>query len=267
MLVLSTTFLKLAASHGLTLCEIGGMMTRELCGVDEEASELEKVCMQAKLNVDAELKSEEEGEEDSSTEEDNIQFDMDDDDDEVPALKLPHIRGRPSHTPVNGCRSMSPRAPMSPQQWSLNESSPEMVMPSFQSLEISPFPRSPLGMPQAEQSPRSPENSYSLSRMSVPNRTTSLKLNPKFRSHTQIEKPRAMGLRGYAALNVTQTTVRDVSNDSSKTPDSPLVLTDMNEKVWSLFLEHFEQLLPEAFLKVKFKSKNQVPRLGTSCRF
>uniref|UniRef100_A0A7I4EYQ7 1-phosphatidylinositol 4-kinase n=1 Tax=Physcomitrium patens TaxID=3218 RepID=A0A7I4EYQ7_PHYPA len=51
MLVLSTTFLKLAAEAGLTLSEIGGMMTRELCGVDEEASELEIVCVRAKMGI------------------------------------------------------------------------------------------------------------------------------------------------------------------------------------------------------------------------
>jgi hypothetical protein len=261
MLVLSTTFLKLAALEGLTLCEIGGMMTRELCGVEEEASELEKVCVLAMWEAKKDFRLEEDGVEDSlvsedfSAEDDNVQFEMDDDD-EVPELKLPE---RAFYSPTYGCRSISPRAPLSPQQWSLNDSSPEMVLPSFQSLEISAFPRSPLGLAQLQPSPTMCD-SYSLSRMS------SLKLNPKFRSHTQIEKPRPIGLRGYAALNVTQA-VRDASEDGRERPESPLVLTDMNEKVWSLFLVHLTQLLPESFLRVKLKSKNQVQRLGTSCRF
>jgi hypothetical protein len=253
MLMLSTTFLKMAAAHGLTLCEMGGMMTRELCGVDEEASELEKVCMLAKLRVDDELSSEGDAQDLSLIEDmdENIQFDMDNDnDDEVPDLKLPERLS----TPTNGYR------------WALNESSPEMVLPGFHALQVTPIPRSPLGMQQT--SPTSPATEYSLSRMSVPSRSTSLKLNPKFRSHTEIQKPRTVGLRGYAALKSTQTP-RDFSEDygALQAPQGPLVLTDMNEKVWSLFVEHFQQLLPEAFLKVKFKSKNQVPRLGTSCRF
>lgn len=278
MLVLSTTFLKLAAAEGLTLCEIGGMMTRELCGVDEEASELEKVCLEAKYCVDG-LGSEADSygaqdfsvSDDLSPDDDNVQFDMDgDEDDEVPALKLPEMHlGRPCYTPANGCRSMSPLAPRSP-RWAASESSPERGLPGLLSFEASPIPRSPLGMPQ-EQSPRSPatviDDSYSLSRMSVPSRTTSLKLNPKFRSHTQFEKPRSTGLRGFAALNVAQTVRDATSEDSNGCVQGPLVLMDMNEKAWSLFLERFQLILPDAFAKVKSKSKNQVQRLGTSCRF
>lgn len=274
MLVLSTTFLKLAAKEGLTLAEIGGMMTRDLCGIDEDPSELERVCVQAKLEVDDELLSlSSEGDsfgiddfsfvEDA---EDDTQFDMDDHVD-VPALKLPEIHGLPSYIPANG-RSVSPLVPRSP-RWPLNDSSPEMVLPSFSSFEISPIPRSPLGM-QPELSPTSPSTHIydSFCRISVPSRTPSLKLNSKFRSHTQIEKPRSIGLRGYAALKGAQTCVRDVGEDcKEQLVTGLLVLTDMNETVWSLFLEHFEELLPEAFAKVRFKSKNQVQRLGTSCRF
>jgi hypothetical protein len=65
-------------------------------------------------------------------------------------------------------------------------------------------------------------------------------------------------------MNVAQT-VR--AREDSEDVHGPLILTDMNEKVWSLFLERLQKLLPEAFAKVKFKSKNQVQRLGTSCRF
>jgi hypothetical protein len=271
MLVLSTTFLKLAAKEGLTLAEIGGMMTRDLCGIDEDSSELEKVCMQAKVVVDEKLLSlSPEGEsfsdgdfslvEDMSGE-DEFQFDMD----EIPALKLPDFHGRSSYAPVNGCRS--PLASRSP-RWLLNESSPEMVLPSFSSLEISPMPRSPLGMLQPDLSPTSPSATIydSFSRMLV-SRTASFKLTSKFRSHTQIEKPRSIGLRGYAALNVAQTVNQGSNKHQQQLVTGPLILTDMNEKVWSLFLHHFQELLPEAFEKVRFKSKNQVQRLGTSCRF
>ncbi|KAG0630286.1 hypothetical protein M758_1G167700 [Ceratodon purpureus] len=276
MLVLSTTFLKLAAEAGLTLAEIGGMMTRELCGVDEEASELEIVCLQAKTEVDGELLSSSpesdgfSGSHDLSFVEDpsdDFQFDMDDTF-EVPALKLPDIHKRTSYSPAAGSRSMSPLARSPP--WPLHEESTpnsQTLTSSFRNLDISPIPRSPLGFQPEYKSPTSPTSngdSYSLSRMSVPSRTTSLK-TIKFRSHTQFEKPRSIGLRGYAAMNVAQT-VRDNSNDSNDIHGS-LILTDMNEKVWSLFLERVQKLLPESFAKVRFKSKNQVQRLGTSCRF
>jgi hypothetical protein len=270
MLVLSTSFLKLAAEAGLTLSEIGGMMSRELCGVDEEASELEKVCVQAKMEVDGELlSSSPESDGFSGSQDfledpsDDFQFDMDDTF-EVPALKLPDIHKRSSYSPATGSRSMSPlaRSPPGPE----SSPSPQMVTSSFRNLDISPIPRSPLGFQPEYNSPSSPSSngdSYSLSRMSVPSRTTSLKTF-KFRHHTQFEMPRSIGLRGYAAMNVAQT-VR--AREDSEDVHGPLILTDMNEKVWSLFLERLQKLLPEAFAKVKFKSKNQVQRLGTSCRF
>ncbi|XP_024370517.1 phosphatidylinositol 4-kinase gamma 6 isoform X2 [Physcomitrium patens] len=185
MLVLCTIFLKLAAEAGLTLSEIGGMMTRELCG--EEASELENVCELARMEL---LSSSPESDdfdgfnlaEDFS---DDFQFDMDDHV-EVPALKLPDIHRSPnSSSPANGCRSMSPLS--SSPSWSPRfELSSQIGLSNFRALEISPIRPSPL---------------------------------------------------------------------------------DMSEKEWSLFLEGFQELLPEAFAEVKFKSKNQVQRLGTSCRF
>eukprot|EP00850_Spirogloea_muscicola_P022216 SM000283S10688 [mRNA] locus=s283:135243:138605:+ [translate_table: standard] len=52
MLVLATTFLKCAAALGLTLADIGAMMSREICGLDEEPSEFETACLLAKYQVD-----------------------------------------------------------------------------------------------------------------------------------------------------------------------------------------------------------------------
>lgn len=51
VLVLSTIFLKEAASFGLCLAEIGEMMSREFTGGEEEPSELEVVCIEARKFV------------------------------------------------------------------------------------------------------------------------------------------------------------------------------------------------------------------------
>ncbi|KAG6467443.1 hypothetical protein ZIOFF_074699 [Zingiber officinale] len=48
ILILSTIFLKEAADFGLCLAEIGEMMSREFKGMEEEPSELEVVCIEAK---------------------------------------------------------------------------------------------------------------------------------------------------------------------------------------------------------------------------
>lgn len=55
ILILCTTFLKTAAAAGLCLAEIGEMMSREFLDVEEEVSELELICMQAKLQVDQQI--------------------------------------------------------------------------------------------------------------------------------------------------------------------------------------------------------------------
>lgn len=51
VLVLSTVFLKEAAAFGLCLAEIGEMMSREFTGREEEPSELEVVCIEARRLV------------------------------------------------------------------------------------------------------------------------------------------------------------------------------------------------------------------------
>lgn len=51
VLVLCTVFLKEAAAFGLCLAEIGEMMTREFRGMEEEPSQLEVVCMEARKKV------------------------------------------------------------------------------------------------------------------------------------------------------------------------------------------------------------------------
>ncbi|KAK8456516.1 hypothetical protein SEVIR_3G032400v4 [Setaria viridis] len=51
VLVLCTIFLKKAAAFGLCLAEIGEMMTREFRGMEEEPSQLEVVCMEARKRV------------------------------------------------------------------------------------------------------------------------------------------------------------------------------------------------------------------------
>ncbi|GBG78650.1 hypothetical protein CBR_g27876 [Chara braunii] len=56
MLVLSTTFLKRAAAAGLTLADIGAMMSPELTGMGEEPSLLESICMSAKARADTQLR-------------------------------------------------------------------------------------------------------------------------------------------------------------------------------------------------------------------
>ncbi|CAM6092758.1 unnamed protein product [Calypogeia fissa] len=82
-LVICTLFLQRGAAAGLTLAEIGGMMSRELCGLEEEASELESVCALGKLEMEQDsltgnaFDAVSSSDEDLSGEQDQFQFDLD----------------------------------------------------------------------------------------------------------------------------------------------------------------------------------------------
>ncbi|OAY73744.1 Phosphatidylinositol 4-kinase gamma 7 [Ananas comosus] len=81
VLVLSTIFLKEAASFGLCLAEIGEMMTREFTGREEEPSELELVCIEARrLVAEREILH---PESDYSGDDDAVLFDIDCEEDPV----------------------------------------------------------------------------------------------------------------------------------------------------------------------------------------
>ncbi|XBH92700.1 phosphatidylinositol 4-kinase gamma 7-like isoform X2 [Triticum dicoccoides] len=80
VLVLSTIFLKEGAAFGLCLSEIGEMMSRQFTGKEEEPSELELLCMEARKWVeDRELFLPEAGVEDDD--DDFTQFSLDGEDD------------------------------------------------------------------------------------------------------------------------------------------------------------------------------------------
>lgn len=55
--ILCTIFLKQATAAGLSLADIGQMMTRDFIGGEESWSILETICVNAKANLDMELKS------------------------------------------------------------------------------------------------------------------------------------------------------------------------------------------------------------------
>eukprot|EP00887_Chlorella_sp_A99_P007414 scaffold2.g7414.t1 len=74
LLEVSTTLLKACAAAGMSLAEIAGVVTRPLIGLDEEPSELERLCFEARAEVDdggaasaagelTDLEEEDEGEE------------------------------------------------------------------------------------------------------------------------------------------------------------------------------------------------------------
>ncbi|CAA6661509.1 unnamed protein product [Spirodela intermedia] len=110
VLVLCTIFLKEAAAFGLFLAEIGEMMSREYRGAEEEPSELEVVCMEARRLI---------GERESfppveTGEEEHFLFDLDGEDDESFPLKA-------SSNYHFGLKAGVPRNPLSKLEESMEE--------------------------------------------------------------------------------------------------------------------------------------------------
>ncbi|KAL0296811.1 UNVERIFIED_CONTAM: Phosphatidylinositol 4-kinase gamma 7 [Sesamum radiatum] len=121
VLSLCTIFLKEAASYGLCLAEIGEMMSREFRSGEEEPSELEVICIEARRLVAEEMLSPK-----SQTDFDEFQFDIDCEDggyEFTPKLTSEDFgMGMPFHF---GFGSVNGRAPLSKLEESVEEEGSE----------------------------------------------------------------------------------------------------------------------------------------------
>uniref|UniRef100_A0A0C9QX37 1-phosphatidylinositol 4-kinase n=2 Tax=Wollemia nobilis TaxID=56998 RepID=A0A0C9QX37_9CONI len=327
ILILCTIFLKTATAAGLCLAEIGGMMSREVYDVEDEASELELVCVQAKIEVDQHISAANyELIADMSVvscEEkhfvDQFQFDMDYGDD------FQNGRGYPNHEKADSsfgtkhdmCRSGSSNRLLK---------APEGTGLSCLLLPQSPFPGHCIGKKNLQLSSTlngafnnnacnkfsaihslSPRISNGSSRLSCPSPRT-----PRGRPLTKLEEvpsseeeemqegelfpepkqdigilkrqdpvlvrqcitPRTVSFSHRNQCNTSNIGVWKGFPRSMLTGDDPGVVTpnnikfaDMSKEEWSLFIDYFQNLLPEAIASRKQGKFNHRKRLGTSCQF
>lgn len=263
MLVLCTTFLQMAAAAGLCLADIGGMMSRELRGVDEEPSELETVCMLAKLEVDLELQaagSEGEGsvsnEDESSL--DQIQFDMDHEDESLSLTDGVRIQRAPCLTIPPSCFSPLSPSPAGPGRVGFNTLLMLQEMHPLEAESLAAVKRYECAGPSSCAS----TGDGALNRMSraaKPNRSASLNDGRNFQT---FELKRAIGLRGVSASEVTEKI-----NGTPGLSATPLVIGELSEGEWNMFMEYFQVILENVFEKRKMESVGRMQRLGTSCQF
>jgi len=80
-------------------------------------------------------------------------------------------------------------------------------------------------------------------------------------NNSVVEARSVAGVRGVSSPELTRN-----ARDSSENPVG-FELSQMSEEEWNVFLECFQQLLPNAFVDCKAKNFGQLPRLGTSCQF
>ncbi|KAL2329766.1 hypothetical protein Fmac_017347 [Flemingia macrophylla] len=241
VLVLCTIFLKEAAAFGLCLAEIGDMMSREFQGHNEEPSELELICIEAKglLDQEALTSFEEVGDKDVTL----FQLDCEDPDLDFTANTEDKSIVVPPYQV--GARNGIVRNPLSKLEESVmeeDEAGCEGELPLGGYEYIAPVEN------------RMPN----VSKLSVPVKNT--KTDEKRWQHMGA-KQKSGFLAGTSSGN---TTVNELPASSSF-----VKLTDMDEDKWNQFLENFQRLLIPAFVNCKRGngSTKQRQRLGTSCQF
>ncbi|XP_062106419.1 phosphatidylinositol 4-kinase gamma 5-like [Humulus lupulus] len=241
VLVLCTIFLKEAAVFGLCLAEIGEMMSREFRGLEEEPSQLELICMEARKLVQEEKMHTFET---KKRDEDDFQFFID-----SKEYDLDLITDMKESSEIRICHSTSKGG---------NDGT------LLCKLEVR-MEEKDEGSEEDKLSPRSDEytdivenhvsNTSKLSKFSK-----SMNIDGKSRRH---EKPSAMQKTSYLA----GPSLRNKSvNEKLPVSSSFVKLADLNEEDWMQFLDKFRGLLCPAFANRKTGSlgQRQRQRLGTS---
>lgn len=237
VLFLCTIFLKEAAAQGLCLAEIGEMMSREFRSGEEEPSELEVVCIEARRLMADEMSSPESEAEFI----DDFLFDIDCEDggcEFTPKFTSEDfVGGMPLHF---GFGSVNGRNPLSKLEESIEEEESEGEEENG-FISVPPLTRS-----------------QSISKLSMSLKNTSLgEKNKKFLKFSGIKPD-----NGYLASS---SSGHRSANEQLSPSANFVKLADMNEEEWGLFLEKFQELLRPAFAKRKSVMLRQ--RLGTSCKF
>ncbi|XVF31624.1 hypothetical protein REPUB_Repub17cG0007400 [Reevesia pubescens] len=239
VLVVCTIFLKEAATFGLCLAEIGEMMSREFRGQEEEPSELEFICIEARrLLEERNMPSN-----NVKAGENEFQFEIDCEEEEVNLTfnvekKLAsYAYGRPL-----GGNIWNPLSKLDEnvEEWTEDD---ENVTP----------PRSDeYAFGAQDRAPTVPRLSMSMKNVSI---------GEKSWRH-EVEMLKSGYLAGTSSGNRSVTEQLPGSTSFVK-------LADMSEEEWVQYLENFQSSLYPAFFNRKSGSVGQRhrQRLGTSCQF
>lgn len=229
VLYLCTIFLKEAAAYGLCLAEIGEMMSREFRNGEEEPSELEVICIEARRLITEEIFSPR-GETD-----DEFLFDIDC---EEGGYDLTHKLASEVHF-VNGHAHLSrlEECAEEEEESSGDEEKELVILPTLM-------------------------KSQSISQLSMSLKYTSLG-EKKLPKYPKIARSKS----DYS--EAANSSSRRSANEQLPTSASFVKLADMKEEEWALFLEKFQELLFPAFDRRKSITlgQKQRSRLGTSCQF
>ncbi|XP_073148833.1 phosphatidylinositol 4-kinase gamma 5-like [Henckelia pumila] len=240
VLFLCTIFLKEAAAYGLCLAEIGEMMSREFRSSEEEPSELEVICIEARRLITEELLSSKD-----KTDFDEFQFDIDCEDDGhefTPKLGSENfVAGNPFHI---GFGSFNLRTPLSKLEESIEEEN-----------EGEDEEQSFINAPHVSKNPCISKLSMSLKNINLVNK------NQKFQKFP--------GSKLDYSYSLSSSSSHRSANEQLPASVNFVKLADMTDEEWGLFFEKFQELLHPAFAQKKSVTlyQHQRQRLGSSCRF
>lgn len=242
VLVVSTIFLKEAVKAGLCLAEIGDMMSRQFTGKEEEPSELEMICIEAKKLVSEREDFLPEDLKSDDKDEDPVQFQIDCEDDPITPKTPPFYSF--------GSRSGS-RNPLSKLHEAIEEEEEEGEEDE-RDEESSKFEQSAFNGLVTKWAPAIAKLSTSLK---------GITLGAK-------GKEVAKGNNSGGAASKLKGGTRS-AEEQAQASASFVKLADMGSDEWEFFLEKFRELLPDAFRDCKCGSfaQRQMQRLGTSCQF
>ncbi|KAK3039777.1 hypothetical protein RJ639_027090 [Escallonia herrerae] len=239
VLVLCTIFLKEAATFGLCLAEIGEMMSREFHGGEEEPSELEVLCIEARrLIAETQVLSPR-----AEAEDDGFQFDLDCEEAGFDFTSDMASEDFMTKSPFSlGFGNGSGRSTLSKLEESIEEEE------ESEGEEDDAGSVGPRKMP-------------TISKLSMSLKNNCLGVNQKYQKFSGA-KPAS----GYLASS---SSGHRSANEQLPASANFVKLADMDEEEWVQFLEKFEELLYPAFAKRKSVTigQRQRQRLGTSCQF
>ncbi|GAB2297121.1 Phosphatidylinositol 4-kinase gamma 7 [Dionaea muscipula] len=239
VLVLCTIFLKEAAANGLCLAEIGEMMSREFRSGEEEPSELEVVCIEARRLMMAEREDHLSPKSEAG---DDVQFYIDCEDarryftpkmfgdDAISQTYFSIVNGNARNHPLSRLEE-SDEQEESENDGEDSEGSSEILLPAPERT-TAPIAKLSMSLKGGE-------------------------TNQKFHGGKPDNDPTASSGLHRSAHELLPTSVSFVT------------LADLAEDEWALFLEKFQDLLFPAFAKRKSVTLGQKlrQRLGTSCQF
>lgn len=246
VLVLCTIFLKEAAEFGLCLSEIGEMMSREFRAGEEEPSELEVVCIEARRLVEEREREVLSPKADAGDEE--FLFDLDCEDaafDFTQKMAADDYMSRAQfHLGIGFGNGRFALSKLDESIEELEESEGEEEQEGFTTLAA-------------------PERIPAISKLSMSLKTTTC-LGDKNQKYQKFSGSKPEN----GCLSNTSSGHRS-ANEQLPACVSFVKLADLGEDEWTLFLEKFQELLYPAFAARKSVTVGlrQRLRLGTSCQF